>query len=279
MKNWVTPHLTGGLGNRLFQFAAAMGVSEKWKVPCIFHEKTTETNDHGPKDNIYKLYPSVSIVKQSDPWFIMPEKRGGFYEYEEFDEEMPFPRIMIDGWRQTAKYFPKEFDLTPCWEQFLTLKQVLDLQKKYGLETKESKLQTWFLHIRLGDYKILPHHQIHAIEYYNKTFQYIPKGSRLILFSDEIDNCKKWIEQKCKEYEFEFVPCEESEEISSLWLMSQCWGGAVVANSTFSWWGAYFARLAHPEKENYVALYPGNWGQGMPVAKDIIPEWGTRIEF
>lgn len=279
MKNWVTPHLTGGLGNRLFQFAATVGVSEKWKVPCIFHEKTTDTNDHGSKDSIYKLYPTIPVVKQSDPWFVMPERRQGFYTYEPFEEEMPFPRIMIDGWRQTGKYFPKEFNLLPHWDSFITSQQRLDLQKKYRIQTHEEKMQTWMIHIRLGDYKILPHHQIQVAEYYNKAISNIPKGSRVLLFSDEIQYCSHWIEKKCKDYNLEFLPCLESDEIVSLYLMSECWGGAIVANSTFSWWGAYFARLNHPEKETYTALYPNTWGQGMPPATDIIPDWGTRIEF
>ena len=36
MNEWVAPRLTGGLGNRLFEFAAALGLAEKYKKPCIF---------------------------------------------------------------------------------------------------------------------------------------------------------------------------------------------------------------------------------------------------
>ena len=83
----------------------------------------------------------------------------------------------------------------------------------------------------------------------------------------------------CKKHGLECIPCLESDEITSLWLMSQCKGGAIVANSTFSWWGAYFARLTHPDPLSYKAYFPAVWGHGMPPATDIIPEWGTRIEF
>ena len=279
MKSWVTPHLSGGLGNRLFQFAAAMGAAEKWNVPCIFHEKTTQKNDHGPADTIYKLYPTVPVVKQSDPWFILSEEKGGFYKYEPFEETMPFSRLLVDGWRQTEKYFPKQFSLQPHWEAFLTPEKQDELLKTYGLDSPEKRKQSWFLHIRLGDYKVLPHHQIQATDYYIKAFEHIPRGSRVLLCSDEVHLCGQWVEAMCKKHGLEFVPCLEIEEIPSLWLMSQCKGGAIVANSTFSWWGAYFTRLTHPDPSSYKAYFPAVWGHGMPPATDIIPEWGTRIEF
>ena len=279
MKSWVTPHLSGGLGNRLFQFAAAMGASEHWQVPCIFHTKTTQKNDHGPADNIYKLYPTVPVVEQSDPWFMYAEAKGGFYKYEPFDTEMPFPRLLIDGWRQTEKYFPKQFNLAPQWHALLSEEKQQELLKSYDLDTEEKRQNTWFLHIRLGDYKILPHHQIQVTEYYQKAITYLPKGCRLLLFSDEIQLCGSWVESMCKQQNHTFIPCFEDEEIASLWLMTQCQGGGIVANSTFSWWGAYFTRLSHPNPQSYKAIYPAVWGQGMPPARDIIPNWGIRVEF
>jgi hypothetical protein len=59
--------------------------------------------------------------------------------------------------------------------------------------------------------------------------------------------------------------------------MSQCWGGAITANSTFSWWGAYFARMRSSNPSSYVAFYPDTWGAGLPIPKNIIPPWGTKI--
>ena len=60
--------------------------------------------------------------------------------------------------------------------------------------------------------------------------------------------------------------------------MSLCWGGAVIANSTFSWWGAWFAHQSTSKPESFVGVYPKVWGQGLPPARDIIPKWGITID-
>jgi hypothetical protein len=63
----------------------------------------------------------------------------------------------------------------------------------------------------------------------------------------------------------------------SLFLMQQCWGGAIVPNSTFSWWGSYFAYMATPYKNLYRCYYPTMWFRDDEESgKAYTPPWGTR---
>lgn len=281
MNEWVAPRLTGGLGNRLFEFAAALGLAEKYNKPCIFLKTQFTKNDHGPMDSICKLYPSIPIVEKSDePQAMYYERRNGCFLYEPFPEVPEQRCIIVDGWRQTEKYFPRKKErLAPHWDAFVNEEDRVRLQKTYTLSTQEEREKTWFLHVRLGDYKILPHHQIPILPYYQKCLNQVPKDCKVYLFSDEPHLCAQWVEGQCKGRGLQFEICNETDEIRALYVMSQCWGGAIVANSTFSWWGAYFAWLAQGEKDSYKSFYPSIWGQGLPPAVDVVPQFGQVVEI
>ncbi len=278
MESWVSAHLTGGIGNRLFQIASAIGTAEKYKMSPVFVKQLISHNDHGPVDNIVKLYPSIPMIESSEKYTTLVEPRGYCFRFLPLPDEKPGDRLVMEGYRQTPLYFPKNLDLLrPTWDTFLSPEARQSLQAKYGISSIVERFSTWFLHIRLGDYKILPHHQIPIIPYYETCLNQVPKGSTLILFSDEPHLCKDWFEDQCKRRKLSYKIVVEGE-IDSLYLMSQCWGGAIVANSTFSWWGAFFAKISLPAEKQYRAFYPSVWGAGLPPAFDVVPSWGTRVE-
>jgi hypothetical protein len=274
---WVSAHLTGGIGNRLFEFAAALGLAEKWGREAVFFLPRCGPTNHGPFDTIFRMFPTVPILETAAQWAEIEEPNKGVFTYFPFDEKAPSDSsFVITGWRQSPLYFPKK-GVHVAVAEALDKDRWAALQEKYALKTTEQKRTTWFLHVRLGDYKVLPHHQVNLTSYYIRCLEKVPRGSKILFFSDEAELCRQAFESTITSVDLQFQVCEESDELETLALMSQCWGGAITANSTFSWWGAYFAYMRCLNKESYRAFFPEVWGQGLPAAKDVVPFWGIKM--
>ena len=274
MSYWVAGHLTGGLGNRLFQHAAAMGLAEKWGHAVVFSLPHAAPTNHGAFENLFRLFPSTPVLTEEQSTIIMYEPNGNVFTYTPF-QDSPIPvNVLVDGWRQSPRYFPSQ-GVHAALEDCLSAERKEELLTKYNLyKEKES---TAFLHIRLGDYKILPHHQIDIGTYLSRASKHFPPETRFLVFSDEAVQYKQMLEDFVKAIGHIAVVVEETDELENLYLMSQCWKGAIVANSTFSWWGAYFARQRCPNPTQFTACYPDKWGAGLPPARDVVPSWGIRV--
>lgn len=265
--DWVAPHLTGGLGNRLFTYAAAAAAAKKWGRRVVFFMPRCGETSHGPFDSIFKLLPSVPILQTAAEWHTVLELKGTLFIYQPFSEVAPSPLpCVIHGWRQTEKYF-EDVPVHVDFEGALGSRAVAIRHT-----IKET---SWFMHVRLGDYKILAHHQVDLTNYYTFCLKQIPLGSTVVFFSDEPELCAHIYKGIVEGIGLTFQIFDSKDEVESLYAMSLCKGGAIVANSTFSWWGAYFARQgAGPA---FKAYYPSVWGSALPPPTDVTPSWGISV--
>lgn len=126
------------------------------------------------------------------------------------------------------------------------------------------------VHIRRGDYVNLDkYHPMPTMDYYNKAIQmvetYYGDDVNFYIFSDDIEWCK----QNFVDDKFTFI--EGFNEIEDLCRMTTT-EYHIIANSSFSWWGAYLADsefVVSPEK------WFGEMYEGMD--KDRIPNDWMRI--
>lgn len=271
---WVSPALSSGLGNRLFQYAAAAGAAEKWGVPVAFYLPRCTESPHGPIASLFRMFPKVPLIDDAQSYEEIKEPSRRFYEYLPLEKESA-ARTVLQGFRQSWKYFPTNLTaLEPDWDSALGGPAVRKwIETDAGLDREDVRRRTVAIHIRLGDYLKLPHHQQNLTYYYQKALPRIARGSRLHLFSDEPDKCRSIFADWCVRNDVRLTIARVRSDVESLYEMSLCLGGTITANSTFSWWGAWFAHAAGAPW----ATYPDRWGSGQPVPVDVAPPWGTVL--
>jgi len=118
------------------------------------------------------------------------------------------------------------------------------------------------MHFRLGDYvSIQQYHPVMSIKYYiNALRLMIDRLStdrfRVIYFNESQDQSTVNVSIKVLSKTFPnlvFVQADLSEDWEQMLLMSVC-NHNIIANSSFSWWGAYFNQ--NPDK---LVCYPSTW--------------------
>lgn len=254
--NFVYMQLSGGLGNQMFQYCAGYITSKLIKSKFLI--TNAEDNLHNTKHHNY----AQTLFTDASECLCCPIDCIRYYQ----------PQPPFSSWRPFGIISPCRlegyFQYYPTLEPFLP-----ELVEKFreALHVKEST-NTTFLHIRRGDYLELSEiHSLQGLDYYynaymrhNQILQDIPP--RLLIFSDDIAWCKEqeWI-QKFPNVEF----YENDNELETLAEMARCGGGAIIANSTFSWWGAMLSKSQH-------VYYPSKWINYLEV-QDLFPKHWVKI--
>ena len=124
------------------------------------------------------------------------------------------------------------------------------MEKKYASNLKE---ETVAVHVRRGDYSKNGFYLLDDGNYYKKALSHFSKDSRLMVFSDDLKAAKD-----LKTFiDFPNITWVDEGQFESLYLMTRC-KHHVIANSSYSWWGAYLSKNGSSESEGIVTA-PLTW--------------------
>jgi len=275
----------GGLGNQMFQYAFAKGIEQKTGLKAVFDmsffekryarpfeltifgikpEKITKLTDKIKIALIWKLRRKLNGKKFMGMKLISEENAIEYYDFDITEE------TYIEGFFQTEKHF-KGIDLG------FEFKDKLDKKNKETADLIKAS-NSISLHIRRGDYVQKKVYQnmfaTCSLDYYKRAVDIITKGQtdfKLFIFSDDI----QWVKENLNlPYETVYVDNNKGKDsYKDMQLMSLCKHN-VIANSSFSWWGAYLNK--NPEK---IVVAPQKWFNDVSIKQtDVIPENWIRIE-
>lgn len=261
MKKRIVVHLSGGLGNQMFQFMAGYGFAEEsgrqlalnlnWFSNPRFSDRNTDAYLTKRKIEILQFTQVASsrIDKSKTPkderferlirnFSESNRRRLGIASEASFQDggwsnQNSIRRL--SGYFMAPKYFlgslPKAvfmnvFQQPSPWSILMT--QKIEEKKSIGV------------HIRLGDYLVLGDKVVPGEEYYlngvSKLKEELNIDANVFLFTDEPDRLAKLFPLLARTGEI-ISPPSSTSTVENLVLLSKC-SSFVCSNSTFSWWGA-----------------------------------------
>jgi hypothetical protein len=232
----LTVGLQGGLGNQLFQLAAAETISsETNRIMCI-NSNTSPVTVHSTANyfsTIFSKFNNYPVIEQ--PYVIVNEP-----SYAKHDWNSLFPKnenIFLNGYFQNWRYISSDF----------VTKLILP---------ELSEIDGAFIHIRGGDYVNHWLHYVDLTSYYEKALEHFPSETHFYIFTNDNQHAKTFV--FLDKIKHTFI---NEDEIMSLTMMSKCNKGGICANSTFSWWGGYL-------NPNRTIIIPNKWSHNSNIVSE-----------
>lgn len=290
----IIANILGGLGNQMFQYAAAKALANALEEPLSLDvrdfsdytlhrfellkvftcsaplaEDTDLRHMLGWRSSRYALRalrrPSLRLLRGRH---LVVEPH--FHFWPEFFDAQPGSYLL--GYWQSEKYFAAIADRL---RQEFTFKQPL---RGRNAELAESMAgcEAVSLHIRRGDYvtdaKTNSRHGVCSLDYYRQAIARISAhvaAPVFFVFSDDIP----WTKENLKlEFPCVFIDHNQGENnYCDMQLMSLC-RHHIIANSSFSWWGAWL----NPRQDK-VVIAPQHWFAHETSTADLVPTGWLRV--
>ena len=277
MKKKIYLYLSGGLGNQLFQYAAARNLAIKNNARLIIDISTgfiVDLRDHRKfslnlnlkkiknvffKKNIFNFWLFILIKKI----FRLKKIFNNFYFFSLINEmlinyyEKRIKNFNINkslylfGFFQSERYFYENKDLiikeltpmAPSDKIFLQMKKIIEKNNAISIGVRMYEDLPSNMHCKFGG--------LTSINFYKKAIRLICNkitNPIFFLFSTKNSNIEKlFLEIPQLKNKKKFIITEENNFIGAeknLWLMSHC-RNHIISNSSLYWWGAYFSSLRY----------------------------------
>lgn len=219
------------LGNQLFVIAALLGMAKRYNTQLLFQKEWTYQNYFNLTDAIWGERPAYVFLRE-------PRFSCCLDFFDKFKDAIKDEIVGIDGYLQSELYWENEKDIIrknlSFNNAFYTSMQ--NLFTSYCIDINKIVA----ISVRRGDFKTDPLHYLLPREYYIYAYKEYFRDCTIFIFSDDMIWCRKNLSDISDTVFF----ADNMSNIEQLCLMS-FFKNFIIANSTFSWWGAYLSTVAN----------------------------------
>lgn len=285
--------ITSGLGNQLFQYALARHLARKTASTLYFdlsyynYQYSDDTVRHFKLDRFsipYKRLDHSPLRYLAKGTKLLPDRSlpplVRWVNEKQFHHDADVLKtaaacIILNGFWQSEKYFAESADVI---RQELTVpSNPRPAFQRYREQIRVSAMPV-SLHVRRGDYVNHPAFSqtfgFVGLDYYKRAIQFMDSqfgDCQFFVFSDD----PAWVQQNLplKNNAVLVRNTGDDSDLDDLLLMSAC-RHHVIANSSFSWWGAWL----NPDPRKHVVA-PKQWYRNQPTwdTKDLVPPSWIRL--
>jgi hypothetical protein len=279
----------GGLGNQLFQIFTVINYALKQKK--IFKFVNLKELGGGTTTKRHTYWNVGSFLDKLENYLMdfFPNmdniyREKGFRFSEIPSGEFNYLNVMLFGYFQSYLYFCDNFNEI-CNLLCIHEKKLASFTKALQYHNSSFFINSISIHFRLGDYKkFSQYHPIMPYEYYNLSLKHIlttcsEKVTNVLYFceDEDVETVEVTI-NKLRDYYPELIFERATNNLTDweqMMVMSNC-SHNIIANSSFSWWGAYFN-----ENTSKIVCYPSVWfGETVKHnLTDLFPCDWTKISF
>lgn len=289
----VSVKLLGGLGNQMFQYAAARALADRAASELLldvgeFAHYTLRRYELDAMRVRARIQQPPSAAVAPGPiargaralrqrFFPRQAPQAPLYRERSFNFDPGLLQqgapVQLEGYWQSEKYFR---DAADAIRRDFTLADNLDAANRAMLQHMQGTIAV-SVHVRRGDYVTNPttaaYHGTCSPEYYRQAVEHIARRCgplTLFVFSDD----QQWVRANLPfAHPTVHVDCNPPERGAwDMHLMKQC-RHHVIANSSFSWWGAWLDPSA-----DKIVVAPRRWFTDPGIdTSDLVPAGWVRI--
>ena len=278
--------LEGGLGNQLSAIAGALAYRDGFAPHYNVALEALASNPHsqGLDQDAHGLWPRLAhvVVAAFPPLRTFNTVWAHTMQGAIFGRKLHVPTSTTLYFKGPMSHHYLESD---ALARHLNLYAALPELKRsdVALTGLESLENAYFVHVRRGDvhsnifYRTGLDVDLH-LHYYRRALQLFPSDATALICTNDVAWCNTHMRRLYPFVRFATVSATATP-LETLRIMAACGRGGIMANSSFSWWGAVFGHHANSSR-TFVGpsvFTRASWPLKASFDAGVLPPWCVRV--